>query len=282
MTEGRGDGTEDRPIVIVAAEPDPVASALVERWQGLAASEWKVDGATVRRFEEGPYLLRRPVRHIFDERLDARLPEPLRAQRPTLVFPSIHKSAQNQRALTAHPLGNPGPSAEVGGRPGIFVPTDPPLMTSTLRLLTEEAPRVGTPVTFEATHHGPELGLSAFFVEIGYGELPHPPEEELRLLASVLPRLVREHGDRVVVGVGGGHYVPRFTDLAVKRRWAFGHLLSRHALSEMRRSTVSAALEATPQAEGFLFARAADQELESVRGLAPRLREQDAPLRSAY
>jgi D-aminoacyl-tRNA deacylase len=154
-------------------------------------------------------------------------------------------------------------------------------MTSTLRHVAQASEPLGRATTFEASHHGPELALPAFFVEIGYGDLPGPPEEEVACLARILPGLSRENAsERVALGVGGGHYAPHFTDLALRRRWAFGHLLSRHALEEADAATVREALRATPGAEGILYARAGDQELGVLRGLGPRLRDGDAPVRA--
>jgi D-aminoacyl-tRNA deacylase len=238
-----------------------------------------LDGTPIRRLRPQVYVVKRPGHHIFDERLDARLPRELREALPTLVFPSIHRSEQNVRCLTVHPLGNPGPTADVGGRPETLVPTDPRRMTATLRALDEAGGPLGLRATFEATHHGPELDLPAYFVEIGFGDDPGPPPEAVRVLADVIPEVVPEAGDRVTVGVGGGHYAPHFTDLALKRRWAFGHLLSKHALETVRRPTVEAALARTPGADGAIFVRAADQELPEVSGVFPRLSESGAPRR---
>lgn len=278
-TEEAIGGPSVSPYIIVASEADPVASALAGRWGTPPAVGAHVDGAPVRRFPDGPFYLRRPGRHIYDERLDLRLPSDLRASGATLVFPSIHRSVQNVRSLTVHPLGNPGPTAEVGGRPRTLVPTNPSLMTRALRSLAEGKGDLASEVTFEATHHGPELELPAFFVEIGYADLADPPEAELELLARTIPVLEPERTDAVALGVGGGHYVPHFTDLALKRRWAFGHLLSRHALEHLDRATARAAWEGTPGARGILFARAADQDAPAFRDLAPRLRESDAAAR---
>jgi D-tyrosyl-tRNA(Tyr) deacylase len=281
MTDQRPSSAfDERPVVFVASDPDPVATAVLEVWGNPPATGWHVDGANVRQFHPRAFLLRRPGRHIHDECLDERLPAELAALRPTLIFPSIHRSSQNVRALTVHPLGNPGPDADVGGRPRTLVPTDPRRMVGVLRALHEGSSATESVVTFESTHHGPELGLPAFFAEIGFGGLERPPEAEVRLLARALLEPAPAPASRVAMGVGGGHYAPHFTDLALRREWSFGHLISRHALEAIDRTTVEAAYAQTPGAEGMLFARAADQELEAVRGIAPRLRDQDAPGRA--
>ena len=264
------------PALVVLSEEDPVASRLAERWGTPPSTGEFVDGAAIRRLASGTLLLRRSGRHIHDEHLDRRLPPGLAGGGTTLIFPSIHRSEQNLTCLTVHPLGNPGPEAELGGRGRTVVPTDPPAMAGMLRALSEAALPAGFRPTFEATHHGPELGVPAFFVEIGYGTAPEPPPAALSVLAEVIPRLVPSAGDRIAMGVGGGHYAPHFSDLVLGRRWALGHILSRHALERVDRSTAEAMYAGTPRAEGLLLARAADAIHPAIEGLAPRLRDAEA------
>jgi D-aminoacyl-tRNA deacylase len=268
-------------LVVIVSETDPVAHAVSDAWGTLPASEGHVDGAPVRRLNEDTVVVRRPGAHIHDEHVDLRLPRTLREASPTLVFPSIHRSERNVSCLTVHPLGNPGPRAEVGGRPRTLVPADPRRMAASLRLLNEGAAPLGWAATYEATHHGPEVDLPAFFIEIGYGELPSPPPSVVRVLADVISRTVVDSADRVALAVGGGHYVPHFTDLTLRRAWAFGHILSRHALEELDRATAEDAYAKTPGAEGVVFARAEDARHPVLDRVGPRLRDQDAPPRPA-
>lgn len=266
-------------VVVVLSAVDPVAEALALTWGTLPAEEGHVEGAAIRRLADGVLVVRRPGRHVHDEMVDLRLPVKLHAARPTLVFPSIHRSEKNVLSLTAHPLGNPGATADLGGRPRRLSPTDPRRMTAALRLLAEGAGASGMAVTFEATHHGPLVGLPAFFLEIGYGDLPGPPASAVELLSNVIRQTEVDPSDRVALGVGGGHYVPHFTELALRRRWAFGHLLSRHALEGLDRATFVEAYVQTPGAEGVVYARAEDSRHPALAGAAPRLREQDAAAR---
>lgn len=265
--------------VIVVSDQDPVAARVVAQWGVPPATGLHVDGAPLRRLSAPTYLLRRSGLPIHDERLDLRLPTELREQRVTLIFPSIHRSEQNIPCLTVHPLGNPGPEAELGGRPRILNPTDPRRMVATLRALHEAAPGLGLDATYEATHHGPSLALPSYFVEIGFGAAALPPEGAVRLLASILPGIEPSDGDRVALAIGGGHYAPHFTDLALRRRWAFGHILPRHALGTLDATTARSAWENTHQAEGILYARAEDAGLPGLGGLGPRLRDPDASRR---
>lgn len=269
----------DELYLVVVSEPDPVASRVAAAWGTLPSTGEHVDGAAVRRLSPTVLELRRSRLHVHDERLDLLLPPGVRERRPTLIFPSIHRSKDNVPCLTTHPVGNLGSTAELGGRPQSVSPSDPRAMTAVLRSLAELGAPAGFAATFESTHHGPELSLPAFFVEIGYGTLPEPPPAALRVLARVLPTVTPDPHDRVALGVGGGHYAPHFTDLALRRHWALGHMVSRHSLQSLDASTARSAYAATPDAEGILYARAQDAANPAMSGLGPRLRDADAPTR---
>ncbi len=267
-------------MVVVVSESDPVATRVADRWGTPPATGDHLDGAAVRQLAPDVLLVRRAVRHIHDEHLDRRLPPAVRERRPTLVFPSIHRSEQNVACLTVHPLGNPGPRAEFGGRPYTWVPTDARRMAAALRALAERASASGLAPTYEATHHGPELGLPAFFVEIGFGTAPGPSDASVSALADSIPQLTPDPGDRVAIGIGGGHYAPHFTELVLRRRWAFAHIVARHALAELTTDRARAVLASSHEAEGFLFARAQDADHAALKGWATRLRETEAPARA--
>ncbi len=265
--------------MVVLSAVDPVAARVGELWGDLPATGDHVDGAPVRELDPGVLVLRRPGPHIHDERLDLRLPPGLAALRPTIVFPSIHRSERSVPCLTVHPIGNPGPRADVGGAPRELVPTDPSRMAAALRGLSERARPLGLPVSYEATHHGPALGLPAFFAEVGETVEPGLSQPAARAVGETLRALSPDPTDRPALAVGGGHYAPRFTDLALGRRWAFGHILSRYAIAEMTEASAREALARTPGAEGVLFARTDDADAAAVRNLGPRLRESAADRR---
>ncbi len=266
--------------IVVASHADPVAKRVHEGIGPLPSTGQFVDGAPLRTWSKDVWVLSRGGLHIHDDRLDQRLPASLVADRPTLVFPSIHRSESGAPCFTVHPLGNFGAAAEVGGAPSTLVPAPARLMTDALRRLEEAGEAAGLPATYESTHHGPVTDLPAFFAEIGYGSLSDPPPAAVRELQRALGELEEDPRDRVVVGVGGGHYAPHFTDLAVKRQWAFGHLVSRHALLTIDVATAALALAKTPGAEGAIYARSADQGLPAATVLTPRLSETLAPRRT--
>jgi D-tyrosyl-tRNA(Tyr) deacylase len=264
-----------RPLeyIVVLSDQDPVAQGVGARLGVGESLGTFVDGTPLRALGPTAASLRRPRFHIEDDDLDQQLPTELR-QGSTLIFPSIHKSAAGQRGLTVHPLGNPTGVAEVGGRPRRLVPTSPGLMAAELRRLAEGGDRIGWKANYEATHHGPHLSMPAFFAEIGFGDEPAAPPETIELLAATLTGLTPEPGDRIVLGVGGGHYAPHFTELTLERRVAFGHILARHVLDDLDDTTMEAARGTTPGAEGIVYARTADVN-DRWQRVAPRIKEAD-------
>lgn len=265
--------------LVVLSGPDPVATAVAERLPTGETLGRTTAGEPVRRLGLRAAVVRREVLHIRDAALDRELPADVVGASVPVVFASIHRSAEGVASFTVHPLGNPGPHADYGGLPRRLTPTAPGLMTATLRALAEAEGAAGIPTTFEATHHGPLLERPAFFAEIGFGAEPAPPPAAVQELARVLADVPPPEAGHTALGVGGGHYVPHLTDLALERRWAFGHLISRHALADLDRGTAQAAWEGTPGAEGILFSRAADATHTALSGLGPRLREGLAPRR---
>lgn len=265
--------------LIVLSEEDPVARGVSERLGTGTPTGAHSEGASIRWVAEDVAAIRRPQLHIFDDALDEAIPREWHDPAVPVVFPSVHRSEQGFDALTVHPLGNLGDAAEVGGRPRTLVPTDPWRMVDALRRLAEGAGKVGRPATYEATHHGPYLGLPAFFLEVGGADPDHPPSEALDLLTDVARSLRPDPADHVALGVGGGHYAPHFTDLALRRALAFGHILPRHALDGLSATTAREAREKTPGSEGVVYARAADAERPAASEWGPRFRESAAPRR---
>ncbi len=176
-----------------------------------------------------------PTRHINAEHLD----EELAASGLTpdvLVFLSRHASRSGKPTLTVHPLGNYG-EAPLGGRPDRFTPAPARLMTHTLRKLKEarDAADYGADVAYEVTHHGPLLTRTpAFFLELGGTEKAWKDAKGGHVVAGALVDALTTPvpEDPVLLGLGGGHYAPRFTEAALTRPVAYGHLWPRHRMGD--------------------------------------------------
>ncbi|CAK9147910.1 unnamed protein product [Ilex paraguariensis] len=185
-----------------------------------------------------------------------------------VIFLSKHTAVSNRPALTVHPIGVPhlleGDTLPAGGKPGWAAPPSPRI-GPWLRLLKTIAESHNlTPefeVTLEATHHGPEINSPTMFLEIGSTEEYWKRQDAAQAIALVgylfvcidsfvtmfLLLLVweglglgggvdvgnwsRNNGrNKILLGIGGGHYVPRHMDIVLKDGAWVGHLLSGYSL----------------------------------------------------
>jgi D-aminoacyl-tRNA deacylase len=224
-----------------------------------------------------------PELHLNRDHLDRDL-ESSFGERPDLVvYLSKHRSESGRPSLTVHPIGNPH-AAEFGGQPETLVPSAPRWMTAALLGLHKLADRNAYEVTFEATHHGPYLTTPTFFIEQGSTATEWRDGVASRVIARVLLELEPIEAP-IAIGLGGGHYVPRHTDLALRRRIAFGHMLATYALEGGAAGLLEQAVDRT---EGATLAyvhrksfskpevRAFEERLESL-GLRV-VREADLPM----
>lgn len=232
-------------LVIVASLPDAASANIRARL--LEGAPWEEDGTF-----DGQPLYRLEARllltigdlHLYRDGLDREIRTSLGVDPEVIVFASRHRSERGIPSFTVHPLGNFG-AADFGGRPGRLVPTSPPWMTEALRLLRVRTAGYPHAVTFEATHHGPYLETPAFFVELGSGPTEWEEEGPATAVAETLLAMWPTEAP-VLLGVGGGHYVPRMTDVALSRRVSFGHLIPSYAAETLTETMLEQAVAKTP------------------------------------
>jgi len=222
--------------------------------------------------------------HLYADDIDARIRDALNVAADAVVYVSKHRAASGRDAFTVHPIGN-WHAADFGGRPGEVVPVPSGLMTDVLLRVADGAQGYGLASSYEATHHGPYLETPTFYVEVGSGaERWSDPRAAAILARAVID--AQESRDPAAIGVGGGHYVPRVTEVALGRRVSFGHLVPSHALDPPNWDAIERAIARTPGARFVYLHRKAlpkpllrtveaffkDRGLESVReaDLEPR------------
>lgn len=196
-----------------------------------AAGGWKEEGT----FRGRPTMVRGELLmvtidtlHIYAEDLDREVEEGTGRPVDEVVFLSRHRAASGKPTLTVHPIGNWG-RADFGGRAGTLVPPAPALMTSLLGEVRRNAEGLPFEVAFEVTHHGPFLSRPTLFIEIGSSEATWGDKDAAAAIArSLLDVDVQRHP--VAIGIGGGHYAPRFTEVALSRKVSFGHMLPAYAM----------------------------------------------------
>lgn len=189
--------------------------------------------------------------HILHESLDSEIKSGLDIDIELMIYTTRHKSVSNTRSLTVHHVGNYW-EARFGGKERALPVSAPNWTTEALRLLNANAKGLGYSISFEATHHGPWLETPHFFIEIGSTEQEWREDEPAMAIARTVLSL-QETDYPIAVGVGGGHYAPRHTDVALTRRVSFGHIVPTYALKDKAGGEIRAALglavDATPGAE---------------------------------
>lgn len=181
------------------------------------------------------------------------------------LYASTHKSETNTPALTAHVPGNWG-AADFGGTPRTLNTAYACKLKQVLQLLAESAKKhkLDWPVNMEVDHHGPtpKGGKQALiFVEIGSGPEQWENETAGKVVAEAMMKALMRPAPEVKVylGIGGGHYSPKFTPLMLGelkvggQEAAVGHVLPKYAAGSFDEKMLAQALEKTVEkVEGAL------------------------------
>jgi D-aminoacyl-tRNA deacylase len=196
-------------------------------------------------------------RMIFQENLDRDIEQQLGQTVDQLIFISRHRSETGLPTLTTHPIGNYG-EAEFGGTSFKLPLSSPRLMTLLLRQVKTNAAHANLyhKVSFEVTHHGPYLTTPSLFVEVGSNEEEWKKQQPADVIAQSLIELLQQyHTEKdcpkdipILIGIGGGHYAPRFTDIIFERNAAFGHMIPTYQIKagNLNEDMFRKALHATP------------------------------------
>ncbi len=166
-----------------------------------------------------------------------------------IVVMSKHSAKSGMPALTAHPIGNYHGN-DFGGRPETLVPASPALMTDALRRIVRYNGEEGTQTCFEVTHHGPFTEKPTFYIEIGSDESNWGNLTAAATLARVISDLDPDSDAPALVGIGGGHYAPRFTEVALKYKASFGHMIPNYQMEGRDDEDVVRMMKAACEATG--------------------------------
>jgi D-aminoacyl-tRNA deacylase len=228
----------------------------------------RTDGATIREFD---------ALHLDIDDAATAFEDP-----DLLVFASRH-AGETGPLLTAHHTGNFG-AAEYGGENGAFARACPNAHREVVQSLSEHAPE-DYEVGMECTHHGPtDVGCPSMFVEVGSAE----PQWRDTAAAEAVARAIldvrgvaadapNEDGQRRhLVGIGGGHYTPRFERVVRETDWAVGHIAADWCLdaladSGLDRETVFRRAFAASDAEFALLADGRDDLAAELEALGYRV-----------
>jgi D-aminoacyl-tRNA deacylase len=227
-------------VGVVVSEADEASVHIGERL--LAARDWTTatderrdpdeGGGTVHR--QGPFELRTFADlHLHLDGVAAAFDDP-----DLVVFASRH-SGETGPLLTAHFTGNLGP-AEYGGADHAVAEAAPAALGRVVAAFDEHVPG-GYGVGVECTHHGPtDVGAPSLFVELGSGPEQWADDraadavaESILALADLAGGETLPSSGRTLVGVGGGHYAPRFERVLRETDWTVGHVAADWGLDAM-------------------------------------------------
>ena len=225
----------------------------------LSSYEWEKEGDVYIHGNRILYFIE--DEHLYHDNVDIELEE-LGYDIDTIIFASRHSSKEERKTLSVHPIGNFG-KAIYGGRDAELVKTNPLLMRNALKLLKEKND-IGYSVSYEATHHGPYLEKPTFFIEVGSTSRQWNDMHACRIVAEVIMEMKEEESE-VAIGIGGGHYAPRFTDIALKKDIAFGHIAARYAIEYLNEEMLKKMFEATPHCSRAYFHGKYEEIEEMVR-----------------
>ncbi|MEE8565249.1 MAG: D-aminoacyl-tRNA deacylase [Candidatus Thermoplasmatota archaeon] len=178
-------------------------------------------------------------RKILHDNIDTEVQKNLGLKPKLAIFISRHTSKTGNPTLTLHPIGNYG-EALFGGRDKKLIQSSPIIMTELLRILKRNANEKNLyhNVCFEVTHHGPNISVPSLFIEVGSTLDEWKKISPANAVAKSILELFelsyienRSTDIPVLIGLGGGHYAPRFTDIALERKVAFGHMIPTYQIN---------------------------------------------------
>ncbi|KAJ1697808.1 hypothetical protein LUZ63_006320 [Rhynchospora breviuscula] len=237
-------------ILVVATTADPASIGPASAF--LSMPGWSPGPSLqegIESFSNGEVRLLKHEKSIvreddLDLRWEAAIGEPV----SEVIFLSRHTAVSSRPALTVHPIGVPhlkdDETPPQGGRPG-WAAQPNPRIGPWLRLLKQIATDQGLvpefEITLEATHHGPVTNKPTMFLEIGSTEEYWGRQDAAQAIALLLWQGLGLGGgtpigtwnrgtEKVLLGIGGGHYAPRHMDIVLKDGIWVGHLLSGYSL----------------------------------------------------
>lgn len=253
-------------VVIISSIIDPASVNIKERL--LEQSKWE----SIDKFDDNNvyknsilndvFMVTINNRKIFRENLDKEIKNKLSLKPDLAIFISKHTSKMKKPTLSVHSVGNYG-DAKLGGKPKTIVKSSPILMTNLLRLMKKnyKLTNLKYQVCFEVTHHGPYLEIPTFFAEIGSTEEEWNDKKSADVIALSVIELLSNYTNKkiisknipVLLGIGGGHYAPRFTDLIFEKNAVFGHMIPSYQINagNINNEILEKTIEATPNITGI-------------------------------
>lgn len=186
---------------------------------------------------------------MIDTKVDRMINVPTDFKTDYLIVLSSHRSQMQMQSLTVHLPGN-WDAADLGGSPRTLNISYSSMQRFLLKKLAEKNKEYGLNfnVNFEVDHHGPTIDKPIIFIEIGSSEKEWSNTKAGRIVAETVFEAITEikTGNselETFFAVGGGHYAPKFTALALDKGYAFGHILPKYKADSIAQDTFTQAME---------------------------------------
>jgi len=147
-------------------------------------------------------------------------------------FITRHSSEKGVHTLTVHTPGNYN-GAMYGGVEGKICISNPIAQKIALQRMFKERDQYGLDyeVSLEATHHGPITSVPSTFFEVGSKMEQWKDKKAGEVVASATIEALRfnDMDYPKAIGVGGGHYPQRLSEIVKTTDWAVGHVIPKYA-----------------------------------------------------
>jgi|GEM_PF-156450 len=241
-------------IALVYSTQDPAGELIAQKIAEIGKPEW----AEIYSFDEDIVFV--DLKKVKEDKV---------------VFLSRHKSEFGTKSLTVHMIGNFS-EAKFGGKSRELSNTLARIGANYLRALNEKnissgLSKQGFVTSLEVTHHGPFTKKKCVFIELGSSPLEWKNELAAKLIAEVvIEATMKENKDKVVIGLGGGHYAPDFTKLCLRAPFAFGHICPKHQLENLNRALLRQMIERSGATQIILDWKGLKENKEKVVELCKR------------
>jgi len=208
---------EPEKIALVYSLKDPAGELIFNKIKEIGIPSWAV---------------------VYECREEIIFFKPMKVKENKIIFLSKHASEAGTKSLTVHMIGNFG-DAKYGGKSRELSGVLALVGANYLRTLSEKnissgLSKQGFVVSYEATHHGPFTNKMCVFIELGSSLADWKNELGARVIAETVVEFTNTLvADKIVIGVGGGHYAPDFTKLTLRFPFAFGHICPKHQLENL-------------------------------------------------
>jgi D-aminoacyl-tRNA deacylase len=251
-------------ILIIASKIDPASINIKKAL--LKKSNWKKidtfnNNSVYKNQINNLLLVTINDQKIMHDNIDIEVIKDLGIKPKLAIFISRHTSITGKPSLTVHPIGNYG-KALFGGCDKTIIKSSPKIMTELLRILKKKSDQYNLyhNICFEVTHHGPKISIPSLFIEIGSNldewTKKKPADAVAESIIEVFDNndnIKKLNDTPVLVGIGGGHYAPRFTDVALDRKVAFGHMIPTYQINAgvIDNKIIEGVIQNTPEINGL-------------------------------